>query len=95
MTEHATGVIDEGNQFRLPPLHMWSEHCIGLPQLIGVLHAERQTTFVFTGIIGQQFVRVDHPAERVSRDLIRIQQPLLNAEPVQRGLVRYRPAKVW
>ena len=43
VAKHATGVVDEGDQLDLSPLHMRPEHRVSLPQLIGVLHAERES----------------------------------------------------
>ena len=50
MTEHATGIVDKCNQLRLTTSDVRAKHRIGLPKLVGILHAERLSDLVFTGI---------------------------------------------
>ena len=57
--------------------HSWLAYCM--------LNARRR--LFFAGVFFEQFVLVDHPGERVSGDLIGVEQALFDAEPIDGGLV--------
>ena len=49
---------------------MRAKHGIGLPELVGVLHAEGESAPVLADILFEQFVFADEPAEGGECDLI-------------------------
>ena len=67
---------------------MGSEHGVGLPELVGELHAERQAFLVLVGGVGsEQFVLADEAVEGGLGDAIALQQTLLDAEAIDGPLV--------
>lgn len=53
MTEHSAGVIDQRDQLGLFATDVRSEHGVGLPELVGVLHAEGESTPVLARVVFQ------------------------------------------
>ena len=92
VTQHPTGVIDQPDQFGLFAISAATdvrpEHRVGLPELVGVLHAEGESTLGLAGVILEQFMFTDESAEGGPRDLVGIEQSFLDAQPIDRGLGR-------
>ena len=71
MTQDSASIIDKSDQLGLLATNVRAEHRVGLPKLVGVLHAEGQSTLVaFAWIWFEQLVLFDHSAERIACDLI-------------------------
>jgi hypothetical protein len=70
VTQHTARIVDKGNQLCLTAADRRSEHRIGLPQLIGILHAEGESALVFTGVFFEHFILVDHPGKGIARDVV-------------------------
>lgn len=88
MTQDSASVIDKSDQLGLLTTDMRAEHRIGLPKLVGILHAEGESLLVtFAWIRFEQLVLFDHSAERIACDLICLQQAFFDAESVDGGLV--------
>jgi hypothetical protein len=91
MTENSAGIIDEGDQLGLllhrAVGHEGSEHGVGLPELIGVLHAEGQATLVVGDIGFEKIVFADEAVEGRRGDLFSSQQPPFDAEAINARLV--------
>ena len=86
--------VDERDQFGLATANVRPKHRVGLPQLIGVLHAEGQPGFVLARVCFEYFVFVDQPAECRAGDLIRVQQAFLDTEAVDGCFIGRFGAKV-
>ena len=93
VAEDAAGVVEEGDQLGLfasrshPGVHIGSEHGVGLPELVGVFHAESEAFLVVVVVGGQQVVLADEAVEGGLGDAVGLQQALLDAEAIEGPLV--------
>lgn len=92
VTQHAAGVVKEGDQLGLSPRpvcsgHMRAEHRIGLPQLVGMCHAEGESTPVFADVFFEELVFSHHATEGGECDLVGPQESLFDTETVDGRLV--------
>ena len=97
VTEYSAGVVDECDQpslFRFPGLRSagneGAEHGVGLPQLIGILHAEGEPFAVLLRLGFQQIVFANEAAERGAGDLLASQQAVLDAEAIDAAFSEIR-----
>ncbi len=94
MAEDAAGVVDEGDQLGLfartvgrAGVDVRSEHGVGLPELVGVFHAEGEAFFVVVVVGGQQAVLANEAVEGGLGDALGEQQALFDAEAIEGAFV--------
>ena len=93
VAEDAAGIIDEGDQLGLfaaggqAGVQVGPEHGVGLPELVGVFHAEGEAFFVVVVVGSQQVVLAQKAVEGGLSDAVGVQQALLDAEAIEGALV--------
>ena len=93
VAEHAAGVVNERDQPCLPERTAFfagngrAEQGVGLPELVGVMHAEGEAPSVFFGLGLQQIVLAHETEKSRLCDPAFLEQALLDAEAVDGHLV--------
>ena len=64
-------------------LHVGAEHGVGLPELVGVFHAEGRRRLLSVSASGEQVVLANEAVEGGLGDAVGLQQALLDAEAIE------------
>jgi hypothetical protein len=99
MTEDAAGVVEEGDEFGGLLRSggrgaVWSEQGVGLPELVGVFHAEGESLFLIGVVFGEQIVFADEAVKGGLGDAVGVEQSRLDAESVDGAFVGVQAAEV-
>ena len=94
VAEDAAGVVDEGDEPGLfaggvghSGVDVRSEHGVGLPELVGVFHAEGEAFLVVLVLGSKQVVLANEAVEGGLGDAVGLEQALLDAEAIEGQLV--------
>jgi len=99
VAQDSAGVVEEGDELGLPAragcgLAVGAEHGVGLPELVGVFHAEGEAFFVVALVLGEQVIFADEAVEGGLGDAFGLEQPLFDAEAIDGPLVGIQVVEV-
>ncbi len=93
VAQDAAGVVEKGDELRLfaacaAGVEVRPEHGVGLPELVGVFHAEGEAFFVVLLRVGsEQVVVAQEAVEGGLGDAVGVQETLFDAEAIEGALV--------
>src|SRR6185437_4753792 len=92
VAEDAAGIVDKSDDLSLFALsaagvHVGPEQGVGLPQLVGVFHAEGETFLVVVVIGSEQVVVANEAVEGGLGDAVGLEQALLDTEAIEGAFI--------